>query len=161
MCVCVYVYMDYIAHLAPLSMGFSRQEYWSGLPCSLPGDLPDPKTEPTSLMSPVLAGEFFTTGSTWEAYIYMCVYIYIHTYTHIYIYIYIYMINPWCCKVTNRNIYESLNTQIEISVPDTLELSRTTQDFSAFIYALLLLHHEIDFFFSHYWQHLFSLLMIQ
>ena len=45
------------AHLAPLSMGFSRQEYWSGLPCPLPGDLPDPETESTS---PALAGGFFT-----------------------------------------------------------------------------------------------------
>ena len=45
-----------IAHLAPLSMGFSRQEYQSGLPCPLPGDLPDPGIEPGSLMSPALAG---------------------------------------------------------------------------------------------------------
>ena len=37
---------------APLSMGFSRQEYWSGLPCPPPGDLPDPGIEPMSLMSP-------------------------------------------------------------------------------------------------------------
>ena len=88
-CVCVCMCIWTIAHLAPLSMGFSRQEYWSGLPCSLPGDLPDPKTEPTSLMSPVLAGEFFTTGSTWEAYIYVCVYIYTYIYIHIYIHTYI------------------------------------------------------------------------
>ena len=39
---------------APLSMGFSRQEYWSGLPCILPGDLPDPGIKPMSLMSPAL-----------------------------------------------------------------------------------------------------------
>ena len=45
-----------IAHHVPLSMGFSRQEYWSGLPRPLPGDLPNPETEPTSLMSPPLAG---------------------------------------------------------------------------------------------------------
>ena len=38
-----------VAHLAPLSMGFSRQEYWSGLPCPPSGDLPDPGIEPTSL----------------------------------------------------------------------------------------------------------------
>ena len=56
-----------IAHQAPLSMGFSRQEYWSGLPCPPPGDLPDSGKEPTSLMSPALAGGFFTTGTTWEA----------------------------------------------------------------------------------------------
>ena len=44
------------ARQAPLSMGFSRQEYWSGLPCPPPGDLPDPGTEPKSLTSSVLAG---------------------------------------------------------------------------------------------------------
>ena len=44
----------------PLSMGFSRQEFWSGLPYSPPGDLPNPGTEPTSLTSPALAGVFFT-----------------------------------------------------------------------------------------------------
>ena len=48
-------------------MGFSRQEYWSGLPFPPPGDLPDPGIEPTSLMSPALAGRFFTTSATWEA----------------------------------------------------------------------------------------------
>ena len=47
-----------VAGQAPLSMGFSRQEYWSGLPFPSPGDLPDPGIEP---MSPVLAGGFFTT----------------------------------------------------------------------------------------------------
>jgi len=42
-------------------MGFSRKEYWSGLPCPPPGDLPDPGIEPTSHMSPALASRFFTT----------------------------------------------------------------------------------------------------
>ena len=56
-----------VAHQAPLSMGFSRQEYWSGLPCPPPGDLPDSGIEPESLMSPALAGRFFTTSATWEA----------------------------------------------------------------------------------------------
>ena len=55
-----------IACQAPLSMGFSRQEHWSGLPCPPAGDLPDPKTEPTFLTSPVLAGGFFATSATWE-----------------------------------------------------------------------------------------------
>ena len=50
-----------VAHQAPLSMGFSRQEYWSGLPFPPPGDLPDPKIKPTSLASPALAGGFFAT----------------------------------------------------------------------------------------------------
>ena len=49
----------------PLSMGFSRQEYWIGLPCPPPGDLPDPGIELASLASPVLTGGFFTT--TWGA----------------------------------------------------------------------------------------------
>ena len=47
--------------------GFSRQEYWSGLPYPPPGDLLDPGIEPASLMSPVLAGGFFTTGAIWIA----------------------------------------------------------------------------------------------
>ena len=46
-------------HQTPLSMEFSRQEYWSGLLCTPPGDLPDPGIEPTSLRSPALAGGFF------------------------------------------------------------------------------------------------------
>ena len=45
-----------VAHQAPLSMGFSRQEYWSGLPFPSLGDLPDPGIEPASFMSPALAG---------------------------------------------------------------------------------------------------------
>ena len=48
-------------------MGFSRQEYWSGLTCPPPGDLPDPGIEPAFLTSPALAGGFFTTSATWEA----------------------------------------------------------------------------------------------
>ena len=55
-----------VAHQAPLSMGFSRQEYWSGLPCPPPGDLPDPGIKPASLESPALAGRFFNTRATWE-----------------------------------------------------------------------------------------------
>ena len=46
-----------------LSMGFSRQEYWNGLPCPPPGDLPNPGIKPVSLTSPTWAGGFFTTGA--------------------------------------------------------------------------------------------------
>ena len=56
-----------VAHQAALSMGFSRQQYWSGLPCPPPGDLPNPGVKPRSLMSSALAGGFFTTSATWEA----------------------------------------------------------------------------------------------
>jgi len=66
-CVCVCVWRHFscdqlfvtlwaITHQAPLSMEFSRQEYWSGLPCPPSGDLPDQGIEPTSLMSPALVG---------------------------------------------------------------------------------------------------------
>ena len=50
------------AHQAPLSMEFSRQEYWSGLPFLSPGDLPDPGIEHVSPVSPALVGRFFTTA---------------------------------------------------------------------------------------------------
>ena len=49
-----------------MSMGFSRQEYWSGLPCPSPGDLPDPGIKFASLTSPSLAGGFFTTSAIWK-----------------------------------------------------------------------------------------------
>ena len=48
-----------VAHQAPLSMGFPRQEYWSGLPFPSPDYLPDPGIKPRSLLSPALAGGFF------------------------------------------------------------------------------------------------------
>ena len=54
-----------IALQASLSMGFWRQEYWSGLPFCSPGDLPDPGIKLGSLMSLALAGWFFTTSTTW------------------------------------------------------------------------------------------------
>ena len=55
-----------VADQAPLSMGCSRQEYWSALPCPPPGDLPNPGIKPTSFATPDLAGGFFTTSATWE-----------------------------------------------------------------------------------------------
>ena len=54
------------AHQALLLTRFSRQEYWSKLPCHPPGDLPDWGIEPTSLMSSALAGRFFTTSGIWK-----------------------------------------------------------------------------------------------
>ena len=56
-----------VACQGPLSMGFSRQEHWSGLPCPPPGNLPNPGVEPSSLTSPALVGRFFTTSATWGA----------------------------------------------------------------------------------------------
>ena len=65
-CVCARILWT-VACQAPLSMGFSRQEYCSGLPFLLPGDLPYPGIKLTSLMSLALAGGFFTISATWEA----------------------------------------------------------------------------------------------
>ena len=65
-CVWLCVTLWTVALQAPLSMGFSRQEYWNGLPCPPPGDLPDPGIKPVSLKSPASAGRFFTTSTTWE-----------------------------------------------------------------------------------------------
>ena len=56
-----------VAIHVPLSTEFSRHEYWSGLPCPLPGDLPDPGIKPMSFMSPELASGFFTTSANWES----------------------------------------------------------------------------------------------
>ena len=52
---------------ALLSIGFFKQERWSGLPCFSQGELLDPGIETTSLISPALAARFFTTNATWEA----------------------------------------------------------------------------------------------
>ena len=56
-----------VASQAPLSMEFPRQESWSQSPFPPPGDLPNSGIEPTSLISPVLAGGIFTTSTTWKA----------------------------------------------------------------------------------------------
>ena len=66
-CVQLFATLQTAAHQAPLSIEFSRQEYWSGLPFPPPGDLPNPGIESASLMSPALAGGFFTTSTTWKA----------------------------------------------------------------------------------------------
>ena len=88
-----------IAHQAPLSMGFPRQEYWNGLPFLPPGDLPNPGIELTSLVSPASAGRFFTTMPP-----YVCMYKYIHTYiyiyitcTHCYFYLFLAILGLHCC----------------------------------------------------------------
>ena len=63
-CVCAQSCSRTVACQAPLSMGFPRQEYWSGLSFPSPGDLPHPGIKPMSLESPPLAGRFFTTSIT-------------------------------------------------------------------------------------------------
>ena len=65
-CVWLFATLWAVAHQAPLSMGFPKQKYWSGLPCP-PADLPESGSEPESLKSPALAGRFLTTSAPWEA----------------------------------------------------------------------------------------------
>ena len=67
-----------LACQAPLSLGFSRQEYWSGLPFPTPGDLPDPGIELKTFKSPVLVGGFFTTSATREALFTLYLALYFH-----------------------------------------------------------------------------------
>ena len=64
-----------VAYQTPQSMGFSRKKYWSGLPCPLPGDLPNPGIESMSLML-ALARRFFTTSTTWKA-LHVCLHAFI------------------------------------------------------------------------------------
>ena len=60
-----------LAHQAPLSMGFSRQEYWSGLPFSPPGDIPNPGIKPMSPEASALADVFFTTEPPGKPFLYL------------------------------------------------------------------------------------------
>ena len=64
---CIPFFCNTVASQAPLSVGLSWHEYYRGLPFPLPRDLPNPEIEPMSLMIPALAGRFFTTSATWEA----------------------------------------------------------------------------------------------
>ena len=64
-CVLIFVFLGTTDFQAPLSMELSSQEYWGGFPLPAPGNLPDPGIKPESLMSPTLAGGFFTTSTTW------------------------------------------------------------------------------------------------
>ena len=62
----LFVTLWIVALQPPLSLGFSRQDYWGGLPFPPPGDLPKSGMEPVSLASPALADGFFTTSASWE-----------------------------------------------------------------------------------------------
>ena len=66
LCVCAQSCLTLVTFPPSLSVGFSRQEYWSRLPFPAPGDLHTPGIEPTSLRSPAFAGGFFATSANWE-----------------------------------------------------------------------------------------------
>ena len=76
--------MDYIAHQASLSIELSRQEYWSGLPCLPPGDLPNPGIKPRSsaLQADSLPAE--SPGKSIYMYVCVCIYVYAGMYTYVY-----------------------------------------------------------------------------
>ena len=84
LCLILCSLMDCVPRQASLSVGFSRQEYWGGLACPPPGNLPNPGIEPTSFRSPTLADRFFTTSATWETHI---------LYVSMYILLYIFFIH--------------------------------------------------------------------
>ena len=79
-CVLLFTTLWTVARQASLSMGFFRQEYWSGLPFPTPGDLPDPRIKPTS---PALAGGFFSIKPPGKA-PYVCIHVYISVHIHTY-----------------------------------------------------------------------------
>ena len=86
-CVQLFVTPWTVAHQAPLSMGFSRQEYWSGLPFPSPGNLPDPGIKPGS---PALQADSLPFEPSGKTYTNTHTHIHTHTHTHTYIYICIY-----------------------------------------------------------------------
>ena len=77
-----------IAHQAPLSMGFPKQEYWIGLLFLSPGDRPDPGIKPTPLASPALVDKYFTTSTSREAHLHLILSIYL---------------NVGCCYMCSKN----------------------------------------------------------
>ena len=97
-----------VSYQTPLSMRFSRQEYWSGLPCLPPRDLPGPGIEPMTLMSPALVGEFFTTSATWEDHTWVpCHYLNISAYCLI-MFFYIFLRQNSCyARISQSRFYEN------------------------------------------------------
>ena len=98
--------MDCVPCQVALSMEFSRQEYWSELTCPRSGDLPDPGIKPTYLMSPALAGGFFTTSDTWEALLLMYIMSMLGSYV-------------FAAVENSPTIYQwqNLNTEVESRLP--------------------------------------------
>ena len=88
MCVCLHLTLCDLMDCSPpvgllCPWGFSRQECWSRLPFLSPGDLPDSGIEPTSFISPALAGGFFTTSDTWvSVYFVLCYFIILCNHHH-------------------------------------------------------------------------------
>ena len=146
-----------LAHEAPLSMGFSRQEYWGRLWCSLSGDLPGPGIDPASLTSVASAGGvclfvFSTTSSTWILLFKLQAHVYIYLY-YIYIYIYLYQnhqnwtfeflpessLSPMLLILSNNNFFisfsyiKNMNHSWLLSHKTMLSLQKTFRIVNKFI----------------------------
>ena len=81
-----------VAHQAPLPMGFSRPEYWRGVPCPPPGALPEnPGNKPASPKSPALASGLFTAGAAGEPCVCLCVCVHLYV-SYICVCMYVYII---------------------------------------------------------------------
>ena len=100
-----------VAHHSPLSMGFSRQEYWSGWPCPPPWDLLNPEIELVSLMSCCMVGKFFTRITT----VYFCISVLtilnlffspLHPYSHPHLHLYM-----EACGILYRGQYEEIQAE--------------------------------------------------
>ena len=98
-----------VARQAPLSMRFSRQEYWSGLPCLQPGNRPHSGIEPAALKSPALAAGFFTTSSTWEEFV---LHLYINLETCSVAQSYLTLCNPMDCSPSGSSLHRILQARI-------------------------------------------------
>ena len=94
-CILLFATLWTVAHQAAWSMGFSRQEYWSGLPCPPPGDRPYSVIKPASLMSPESAGSFFTANTTWEASVCVCEYTF-YKWENWRYWLYLKILKLWC-----------------------------------------------------------------
>ena len=98
--VCDFLIPWTVAHPVPLSVGFSRQEYWRGLPFPPSGDLPDAEIKPTSPASPTLSGGFFTTELLGKLHTYYISCCYMYEIIHIY-----HMIDIRIKWVTNVKVF--------------------------------------------------------
>ena len=98
-----------------LSMGFSRQEYWSGLPCPPPGDLPNPGTEPTFPMAPALQADSLALSHHRSVCVCVCVCIHIHIY--IYFFRFFYLTGHCCCCCSVCQSHLTLCNTMDCSTP--------------------------------------------
>ena len=104
-----------VAHQALLSMGFSREEYWSGLLCPPAGDLPDPGIESHYIYLHWQAGSLPLEPPGKSQYLYIYIYIYMYIYIYIYIHIYIY-IYTYLCSVLSHSVVSDCNS-VDCSPP--------------------------------------------